>query len=267
MSAAPSPWRIEARATVALALPLVAANLLQMAVYSVDVIFVARLGPQALAASSLSVSILGLLLWASTGLVGAVSPLVAAELGRRRHAVREVRRSFRMALWLAGLASLAVLALCLGGEAFMRATGQDDGATSTAGPFLRLLMWSAPPAIVAAMLRSFVAAMGRAAVATLITALGLGVNIVGNYALGVRPFRTARVGPARVGDLQHRHHVRDDDRLCRGDFGGPAAAALPAVRALVAQRLDAVCRSRARRPAHFGDDHRRGRLVLGARHS
>lgn len=183
MSAIPSPWRIEARATVALALPLVAANLLQMAVYSVDVIFVARLGPQALAASSLSVSILGLLLWASSGLVGAVSPLVAAELGRRRHAVREVRRSFRMGLWLAGLASLAVLALCLGGEAFMRATGQDEGVTATAGPFLRLLMWSAPPAIVAAMLRSFIAAMGRAAIATLITALGLGINIVGNYAL------------------------------------------------------------------------------------
>ena len=183
MPAAMSPWRIEARATVALALPLVAANLLQMAVYAVDVIFVARLGPQSLAASSLSVSILGLLLWSATGLVGAVSPLVAAELGRSRHAVREVRRSFRMGLWLSGLASVVVLLLCAAGPWFMQVTGQDAGVVATARPFLHVLMWSAPPAIVAAMLRSFVAAMGRAAVATLIIAIGLAINIVGNYAL------------------------------------------------------------------------------------
>ncbi len=182
-SAASLLYRAEMRATIALALPLVAANLLQMAVYSVDVIFVARLGPLALAASSLSVSILGLLLWSSTGLVGAVSPLVAAELGRRRHAVREVRRSFRMALWLSVLASLAVLLLCWAGPAFMLATGQDPRVAATARPFMHLLMWSAPPAIVAAMLRSFVAAMGRAAVATAITALGLAINVAGNYAL------------------------------------------------------------------------------------
>ncbi|CAM3114679.1 putative multidrug resistance protein NorM [Sphingomonas antarctica] len=183
MPAASPAWRVEARATLALALPLVAANLLQMAVYAVDVIFVARLGPQSLAASSLSVSILGLLLWSSTGLVGAVSPLVAAELGRRRHAVREVRRSFRMGLWLSALASAVVLLLCAAGPWFMQATGQDADVVATARPFLHILMWSTPPAIVAAMLRSFVAAMGRAAVATLIIALGLAINIVGNYAL------------------------------------------------------------------------------------
>ncbi len=183
MPAAPSPYRVETRAMIALAAPLVAANLLQMAVYAVDVIFVARLGAEALAASSLSVSIIGLLLWSASGLVGAVSPLVAAELGRRRHAVREVRRSFRMALWLAVAVSVVALLLCLGGEALMRITGQDARVTATAGGFLRVLMWSAPFAIVAAMLRSFVAAMGRAAVATAITALGLAINTLGNYAL------------------------------------------------------------------------------------
>jgi MATE family multidrug resistance protein len=175
--------RAEMRATIALALPLVAANLLQMAVYAVDVIFVARLGPLQLAASSLSVSILGLLLWSSTGLVGAVSPLVAAELGRSRHAVREVRRSFRMGLWLSLIASAVVLILCWLGPAFMTATGQNPRVVETARPFMHILMWSAPPAIVAAMLRSFVAAMGRATIATVITAMALAVNTLGNYAL------------------------------------------------------------------------------------
>ena len=44
-------WRRELRATLLLAAPLAAANLAQMLVYAVDVIFVARLGEQALAAS------------------------------------------------------------------------------------------------------------------------------------------------------------------------------------------------------------------------
>ena len=59
--------RQEFRATLALALPLAAANLLQMLVHAIDVIFVARLGDAALAASSLGVSLFGLLLWTGAG--------------------------------------------------------------------------------------------------------------------------------------------------------------------------------------------------------
>jgi MATE family multidrug resistance protein len=46
----PLHWIDELRATLKLAAPLVGANLLQMAVFAVDVVFVARLGPEALAA-------------------------------------------------------------------------------------------------------------------------------------------------------------------------------------------------------------------------
>ena len=50
-----SPTRTEFRALVALAVPLAGANLIQMMVYAVDVIFVARLGAEKLAASSLPI--------------------------------------------------------------------------------------------------------------------------------------------------------------------------------------------------------------------
>jgi MATE family multidrug resistance protein len=66
----PSTWRGELAATLRARRPLAAANLLQMAIYAVDVIFVARLGEKALAISSLSVSLSGLLLWSMSGLVG-----------------------------------------------------------------------------------------------------------------------------------------------------------------------------------------------------
>ncbi|MEZ5734672.1 MAG: MATE family efflux transporter [Novosphingobium sp.] len=178
-----TPFRVELGATVRLAAPLAAANLLQMAVYAIDVMFVARLGSVPLAASSLSVSLFGLFVWGITGLTTAVAPLVAAELGRRANSVREVRRAIRMALWLTVVAGLVAVALCGLGEEIMLATGQDPEIAVQAGLFLDVLRWAAIPMIAANVLRIFVSALGRPGFATAITALALGVNALGNYAL------------------------------------------------------------------------------------
>ncbi len=187
-------WRGELRATLQLAAPLAAANLLQMLVYALDVIFVARLGTRELAASSLGVTIFGLLMWSTTGLVGAVAPLISAELGRKRHAVREVRRTMRMGLWLTLLATLYVMAVCIAGPAIMRATGQDAELTRLAGGFLHILMWAALPNIATFLFRSFVSALGRPGFAMLVTALAVVVNGVGNYAFVFGHFGAPAMG-------------------------------------------------------------------------
>lgn len=179
----PRTFRVEFRETLALAWPLAAANLLQMLVHAIDVIFVARLGDTALAASSLGVAIFGLLLWTGTGLVGAAAPLIAAELGRRRHSVREVRRTVRMALWLSLLISLVFMGVCAAGGPIMRATGQDPELTHRASGFLLILMWGMAPMIAASVLRIFVSALGRPTIATAITFLALFVNALGNWTL------------------------------------------------------------------------------------
>ncbi|MCC2601807.1 MATE family efflux transporter [Sphingopyxis yananensis] len=166
-----------------LALPLAAANLLQMMVHAIDVIFVARLGDAALAAASLSVAIFGLLVWSGSGLVGAAAPLMAAELGKRSHAVREVRRTMRMALWLSFLLSCLFMAICWMGKDVMLATGQPPATAERAGSFLRILMWATFPMIASAVLRVFVATLGRPTIATMITFLALFVNALGNWTL------------------------------------------------------------------------------------
>ena len=178
-----STWRGELAATYRLAWPLALANLLQMLVHAVDVIFVARLGEQALAASSLSIALFGLLLWSMTGLTGIVAALIAEELGRRRHAVREVRRSVRMALWIALVAGLAGMAVCFAGERLMLVTGQDPLVAERAGDFLRVIMWAMIPMLGSNVLRNFVAALGRPIFATAITGSALAVSVLGNYAL------------------------------------------------------------------------------------
>lgn len=176
-------WGQELRATLGLAVPLAATNLLQMLIHAVDVIFIARLGDQPLAASSLAIAIFGLTVWAMTGLVGACAPLIAAERGRRLHSVRDIRRTVRMGMWVAVGFGLIGMALCLGGEVLLLASGQDPAIAALAGDFLALLAWAMIPMVLAGVFRTFVAALGKPGYATAITLLALGTNLIGNWAL------------------------------------------------------------------------------------
>jgi MATE family multidrug resistance protein len=127
-------------------------------------------------------------------LTGVVSALIAAELGRRRHAVREVRRSVRMALWLAVAAGSVGMALCLVGEPLMLATGQDPVVAAMAGGFLDVIMWAMVPMIVANVLRQFISALGRPLFATAITAMALVVSVLANYTLVFGHFGAPALG-------------------------------------------------------------------------
>jgi MATE family multidrug resistance protein len=181
MTATTHPWRTELVATLRLAGPLALANLLQMMVYAIDVVFVAHLGAEALAAASLSVSLFGLMVWSSSGMAGAVTALIAAEQGRGRHAIREIRRSVRMALWLAVALGLASMIVCEHGQAILLAAGEPQRIAVRAGGFLTVLQGAVIPMIAGNVLRGFVAAMGRPVFATAITALAIVVNAIGNY--------------------------------------------------------------------------------------
>ncbi|MXO75185.1 MATE family efflux transporter [Altererythrobacter aerius] len=177
------PWRRELIETLGLAWPLALANLLQMLVHAVDVIFVARLGERELAASALAIALFGLLAWAFSGLTGIVAALIAEELGRRRHAVRQVRRSVRMALWLAILSGAIGMAVCWYGEALLLLSGQTPALAARSGDFLRIIMWAMIPMVLANVLRNFVSALGRPIFATAITGLALGASVLFNWTL------------------------------------------------------------------------------------
>ena len=179
----PDPWRAELRETLRLAAPLAATNLLQMLVHAIDVIFIARLGEQQLAASSLGIAIFGLTMWGLTGLTTACAPLIAAELGRRNHAVREVRRSVRMALWLSVISGVIGMGIGFSGERLLLIGGQDPAIAAIAGDFLGILSFAMIPMIAASVLRTFVAALDRPGYATAITVLAVAVNLLGNWIL------------------------------------------------------------------------------------
>ena len=82
------PWRGEIRAMLALSWPMILTNLGQTAMTATDVLMMGRLGPDALAAGSLGSNLYFLPLIFGLGLMLATSPMMATELGRRRHSVR-----------------------------------------------------------------------------------------------------------------------------------------------------------------------------------
>jgi MATE family multidrug resistance protein len=224
-------WHGEIVATLALAWPLVLANLAQMLVYAVDVIFVARLGAEALAAASLAVSLFGIVAWSLSGMSGMVAALIAAELGRRRHAVREVRRSARMGLWVAVFSGTVATAGMHFGEEIMLATGQDPAVAVRAGEFLAVLKWAMVPMLVANVLRNFVSALGRPIFATMITVLAIGVAVLGNYTFVFGHFGAPALGL----------------------FGSPLSSVVTAVFFVAAYAVAIACDRRLRRYHVFGN--------------
>ena len=217
--------RQELRATMQLAGPLVLAGLLQMALGATDIAFIARLGPGPLAAASLGVALFGVTIWALSGMSGQVGTLIAAAIGARGPAVREVRRIARMGLWLAVASGVLAMAICAGGERLMRLTGQDPQIAAMSGAFLRLMLWSAIPLLVSNVLRAFVSALGRPVFATVIALLSVPLNVLGNYilvfgnfgapAMGMRGSAAASVITALIGMVMYVVAIRRDRRLRR----------------------------------------------------
>ena len=120
------------------------------------------LGPEALAAGALGTNLYFAFLIFGIGLVSATSPLIAEELGRKRHSVREVRRTVRQGLWAAVTVAVPIWIVAWNGERILLAIGQEpalarDARASTSAP----CSGASLPFLFYLVLRSFLAALER----------------------------------------------------------------------------------------------------------
>ena len=161
MAPAKGPWRIEAQALITLAWPLVLTNLTQTAMTAVDVILIGRLSPEALAASALGVNLFFAFMIFAIGVVMSTAPIIARELGRRKHAVRDVRRTFRQGLWSAVAVTIPIWIFLWFTEPVLLFLRQDPKLAALAGEYLRSLEWALLPFLFYIVLRSLVSAMER----------------------------------------------------------------------------------------------------------
>lgn len=187
-------WRREFRATLALAWPLILANLTQQAIQATDILLMGRLGAVQLAAATLALNLtftFNLLLF---GLVTASSPMMATALGQRSNAVRDVRRTFRAGLWLIALSMPPYWLLLWHVGAFMRAFGISGELASQGEIFLRAYMWCAAPWLLFQLLRNFVAALERPRVVLWLSLGGIAINALLSWSLIFGHFGLPRLG-------------------------------------------------------------------------
>jgi len=168
---------------LALSWPMILTNLGQTAMTATDVLMMGRLGPSALAAGSLGSNLYFLPMIFGLGLMLAVSPMIATELGRHRHSVRDVRRTVRQGLWIAIMVSVPIWMFLWQAEAILRAIGQDPDLSALAGTYVRTLQWAVLPFYAYIVLRSFISALERPGWALAVVFLAVAFNVFANWVL------------------------------------------------------------------------------------
>jgi multidrug resistance protein, MATE family len=177
------PWLAELRAMAALAWPMILTNLAQTAMTATDVMMMGRLGPEALAAGTLGSNLYFAPMTFGLGLLLAVSPMVAGEIGRRASSIRDVRRSVRQGFWLAAIVSVPLWLFMWNGEAVLLAMGQDPGLAAEAAVYLRSLQWALLPFYGFIVLRAFLSALERPGWALVVMIAAVAFNVLANWCL------------------------------------------------------------------------------------
>ena len=150
----------ELRAMAALAMPLILTQLTQILVHTTEVLMLGRLGASALAAATLAAALFHSGMMFAIGVVSATAPLIAQAKGARQP--RQIRRVVRQGLWVTLLVSAPLMAALWFTRPALTAMGQDPALLAMTESYMRAALWGLPFSVGFIVLRSFVAAFGRA---------------------------------------------------------------------------------------------------------
>ncbi len=168
---------------MALAWPIILTNVLQVGLTTTDVVMIGRLGPTALAAGVLGANLFFAFVMFGIGLVSAVTPMVARELGARRSSAREVRRTVRQGVWSTIAVTIPVWAILWFAGPIMLLLGQNPDVAANAAHYVGALKWSYLPFIGYIMLRNFIAAVERPLWGLVASVVGFAANAAADWLL------------------------------------------------------------------------------------
>lgn len=179
----PSPWRREASTTLKLAWPLILSNLTMALIGATDVLMIGWLGARELAAATLGFNFAMSCAIFCMGLITASAPMMASEIGRMGHSVRDVRRTFRQAIWSAVTVIIPFWLLLWNTESILLFFGQQPDLARNAGLYISAYMWSILPFLCFIILRNFISALEQPIWALVISVIAVLANALFNYAL------------------------------------------------------------------------------------
>ncbi len=184
----------------ALALPIIITNLLQSTFNVIDIWFVGRLGPDAIAAVSMSGMVMMLIIVVAAGLAIATMAMVARRIGARdREGAADVAIQ---ALILTVIASLGVTAVGTGlARRMLVLLGATPEVIGLGTPYLRVIFAGCLPMFLLHMVGATLFASGDAVTPLKVMGGSVLLNILLDYLLifGPGPFPTLGVVGAAVG--------------------------------------------------------------------
>jgi MATE family multidrug resistance protein len=184
--------RSEVRALLALGGPLIAAQLVQIAMSFVDTVMAGHLSPRDLAAVAVGVSLWVPIIVFGMGVLMSVSPTVAQDYGAGR--LDAIGGHVRQGLWLSQAVALVSFVAVRSCSPVLRWMQIDPAIVPTAAGFLNAISWGIPASCAFTVLRGYSEALSKTRPVLAISLVGLIANIGGNFV-----FMHGRLGMPRLG--------------------------------------------------------------------
>jgi MATE family multidrug resistance protein len=169
------------RAVTILGLPLIGGHLAQIAIGLTDTVMLGWYGVDALAAITLASSYFFTLFITGAGFAFAVMPMVASFNAEGDET--SLRRATRMGMWLSIIFAVLVTPLLWWSSGVLQALGQEEQLSDAAQAYLRVAGWAMFPALLAVVIKSYLAALERTQIVLWVSLASAGVNVLANYAL------------------------------------------------------------------------------------
>ena len=183
--------RADMRRTTKLGVPLIGAQLLQVGNTLVDAIVAGKLGRGELSAGGIGGSLLFLMSLSCIGLMAGLSPTLSRLIGERRRVF--VGAVFRQGLWLGLMTGLLAMMLLLFLRSHLDRFGFDSALPPLIGEYLISACWSLPFVALVMACRNVCEATNLTRPVLLVTLIGLLVNIVASFTLGLGLFGFPRL--------------------------------------------------------------------------
>ena len=187
-----SGWMAQIAATLKLGLPLVGAQLAQLAINTTGVVIIGRLGAVELAGVVLSIQFFFPILHFGSGFSIAIMPIIAQAVGRGDRGI--VRRYVRTAIWRSLAYALLVLPLFIYCEPILILMGQHPDVAEQAASYLHIMGFGIAPALIFLVLKSFLSGIGRTKIILAVNLVCVALNAFFAYALTLGHFGFPALG-------------------------------------------------------------------------
>lgn len=169
--------------TLRMGLPLIGAQLLQVGNGLVDAIVAGRIGKVELAAGGIGASLWFVTSLLCIGLMAGLSPTLSRLIGQRRRAF--VGEVFRQGVWLGLFTGLLALTIVLIIRLVVHFIPLEDALIPLIKAYLIGAAWSLPFFALVMVARNVCEATGLTRPVLMVTAMGLVINVLASFALGL----------------------------------------------------------------------------------